>query len=191
MAKKQRKHRFRFLKPFGVAISTIQRVCYRTFRVLTIPVFSPITYRRDKIEEAKRPVRNGRKSPRWNILSLIPVRGIINGLFMRLLAAPVIVLFCIIVIVYSSVHPDPQKAIGFSPEGMGLYYKPALFISQDGTKLSGWYIPSINAQEVLDEGDKALSRKRPGAVLCHGIGSIQLPPQYRVLFRNGDLFRLG
>lgn len=90
---------------------------------------------------------------------------------MRLLDSPVLALFCIVVIVCSSVHPGPQSAIGFTPEGMGFYYEPVRITRKDGTNLSGWYIPSINAQEVLSEGDKALTRKRPGAVLCHGIGA--------------------
>jgi pimeloyl-ACP methyl ester carboxylesterase len=171
MAKKQRKRKFRFLKPFGAVLKAVNKLCLRTFRILTIPVFSPITSKREEILEEKRPIRSGRKSTRWSVLSLVPVRKVVNGVIMRLLAAPVLILFCIFIIVYSSVHPGPQKAIGFSPEGMGLYYEPVLFTSQDGTNLSGWYIPSINAQEVLAEGDKALTRQRPGAVLCHGIGA--------------------
>jgi len=171
MAKKQRKKRFRILKPFGTVFNTFKRLLVRTFRILTIPVFSPITSKRDKIHDTKSPIRNGRRSTRWNIQSVIPFRKIANGLIMRLLASPVLALFCILVIVYSSVHPGPQSAIGFTPEGMGLYYEPVRITSQDVTNLSGWYIPSINAQEVLSEGDKTLTRKRPGAVLCHGIGA--------------------
>jgi len=82
-----------------------------------------------------------------------------------------VILFCVFVAVYSSVHPPTKDSFTLTPEGMGLYTEAVSFISEDGSLINGWYIPSLNAAEVLKEGDLALLRKRPGAVLCHGIGA--------------------
>ena len=90
---------------------------------------------------------------------------------MRLLETPVVALICIAFMVYSTVHPQPDTDIGVAPNAMGLYYETVTFNSKDGTELNGWYIPSINASEILEDGDKAILRKRPGVVLCHGIGT--------------------
>ncbi len=103
------------------------------------------------------------KHPRWRRLGL--------GVGLRLLELPLIILLCIAFTVYSTVNPNDSKAPGFSPNAMGLYYENITINSKDGTELAAWFIPSINASEILKDGDKALTRKRPAAILAHGIGA--------------------
>ena len=86
---------------------------------------------------------------------------------MRLLALPLLFFFCIVFIVFFSVRTGRTEIHQF-PEGMRLYYEPVQFKSEDGTVLRGWFIPSLDADEVIENGDKALRQKRPGVVLCHG-----------------------
>ena len=89
---------------------------------------------------------------------------------MRLLALPLVLFLSIVLIVFLSVRTG-RTEIHFFPEGMRLFYEPVEFKSEDGTVLRGWFIPSLRAEDVLEDGDRALRQIRPGVVLCHGIGS--------------------
>ena len=145
------------------------RIFSRVLKVLMIPVFGPRIYRKPPAADQKKaPPRRKRK---WYIPSREGVGRVSRALALRLLELPVVFLFCVAVTVYSSVHPPTKNTFALTPEGMGLYTEAVNFTSKDGSLLNGWYIPSLNAAEVLEEGDLALLRKRPGAVLCHGIGA--------------------
>jgi alpha-beta hydrolase superfamily lysophospholipase len=141
------------------------------WRILFFPVFSPRRYRhierRPPSEEdaSYDPVRRG-----WFYRHQALCLNAVFGLAMRLLSTPLVLLFSIAVMVYASMHADPKPVI-MTPDVMGLYYETVHFNSLDGTSLEGWYIPSLEADDVLAEGDKALRRQRPGVVLCHEIGA--------------------
>ncbi|MCP4711703.1 MAG: alpha/beta hydrolase, partial [Planctomycetes bacterium] len=109
-----------------------------------------------------------------------------RGIALRAVALPIVVVVCTAILLWVSLHPR-RAAINSFPEGLRLYYEQVEFASEDGTLLRGWFIPSLNADEIADEGEKALRRRRPGVVLCHGLGSnrAQLLPLAGYLNRNG------
>ncbi len=162
-----------YFKGLRTCCSRLWSAIKLVIHILTIPVFFPNAEKEiQQVTSEQRPIKKTKnKKQKWYTFGFIPWRRIVNELGLRLLEAPVILFLCIAVTVYLSINPPLNQAIGSSPDGMGLFYKPASFNSMDGTPLQGWYIPSINAREVLEEGDKALTKKRPGVVLCHGIGS--------------------
>ncbi len=111
---------------------------------------------------------------------------LIRALFIRLLAAPLLILFCIALVVWTAIKPAPGMA-QLSPDVLGLYYEPVVFRSADGTLLKGWFIPSLDVDEIVAEGDKALRKKRPAVILCHDYGANreQLLPLSASLHHNG------
>lgn len=106
----------------------------------------------------------------WEWLRANFWRRIGRPITVRLLALPVIFFVAIALIVFLSVRTGRTEIQRF-PEGMSLFYEPVEFKSEDGTVLRGWFIPSLRAEEVLEIGNQAILQKRPGVVLCHGIGS--------------------
>ncbi|MCH9022431.1 MAG: alpha/beta fold hydrolase [Planctomycetes bacterium] len=169
MSGKRKKIR-QFVRHIVVAIlKVIIVVITSVLRVLMIPVFSPRIYR--KCVSADGQQGSSPKRRKWYWPNPKMIRVLSRGIALRLLELPVVILFCVFVVVYSSVHPPTDESFTLTPEGMGLYTEAVNFTSQDGSLLNGWYIPSLNAAEVLEEGDLALLRKRPGVVLCHGIGA--------------------
>ncbi len=93
-----------------------------------------------------------------------------RGLLVRALVVPILAAVAIGVVIYGSTHAERSRIRSF-PDGMRLYYKSVSFTSTDGVSLSGWFIPSLRAEDVAEQGDKVLRRQRPGVVLCHGLGS--------------------
>jgi uncharacterized protein len=144
----------------------------KTYRVLSYPVFSPRNQGRHAMSAARNTqgIDPDHKETRWQWLRRNSWRRMARPVMMRLLALPLIFFFSIVMIVFVSVRIGRTEIHNF-PEGMRLYYEPVQFKSEDGTVLRGWFIPSLDAEEVLAQGDKALRRKRPGVVLCHGLGS--------------------
>jgi hypothetical protein len=140
-------------------------------RFIFFPVFSPRRYRRDnpKIQPQESDAVEGPRKG-WFASHQALWLNMIFGLSMRLLSTPLVLLICIAIMVYSSIHAD-RKSVVMTPDVMGLYYENVHFKSLDGTPLEGWYIPSLEAKDVLAEGDRALRRQRPGVVLCHEIGA--------------------
>ena len=164
--------RKRLPKSIQKSLETWKALAVRVFRILMISVFISRSDKPQNHQVAQpRTGKKPRQKKKWYTFSFIPWRrvGLETGL--RLLEAPLLLLLCTAIIVIASVHPRQRQAVGSTPEGMGLYYEAVGFPSKDGTALNGWYIPSINAREVLEDGDAALTRKRPAAVICHGIGA--------------------
>ena len=87
---------------------------------------------------------------------------------------PVLPLLAAITLVYAGTHPAPPPALS-DPSSQGLYYDPVSIISQDGTRLSGWLVPAIDAHRVATQREAALSERRPALVLVHDFG--QSPQQ--------------
>ncbi len=143
----------------------------KLFRILSYPVFSPRSQRNRTLGTPKTQVVDPDQIPsRWQWLRANFWHRIGRPITMRLLALPLILFLAIVFIVFLSVRTGRTEIHQF-PEGMRLFYEPVEFNSEDGTVLRGWFIPSLRAEEVLENGDRALRKKRPGVVLCHGIGS--------------------
>jgi len=165
----------------------LKKVLGKLAGILFFPVFSAAGYRRlwgEAEDEFPRRLEQGnpsRRRSRWYYLWRVGREALL-----RAVALPALVVVCTAILVWVSVHTGRMKINSF-PEGLRLYYEDVEFRSEDGTLLRGWFIPSLNADEVAYEGEQALRRQRPGAVLCHGLGSnrAQLLPMAGYLNRNG------
>jgi len=160
-----------------------------TYRVLTFPLFSREAYGQPiKQYSAVHPIT----AHRYQTVSVTPPPRVSflwrwgKALLLRTLALPILLVLCLSVIVYASVRPVHAPIRDF-PESLRLYYENAEFKSEDGTVLRGWFIPSLNAEEIVDDGDQALRKQRPAVVLCHGLGAgrDQLLPLAAQLNGNG------
>lgn len=118
----------------------------------------PLTFRRNRLKFA-----NESRSSKWA-----------RGLAYRLLFAPIFLALVASVLVFSGTHPRAAIATG-DPGGVGLYHDPVEFNSEDGTRLSGWIVPVVDARRVLLHKDRLLHQKHPAVVLVHDFG--QSPAQ--------------
>ena len=91
-----------------------------------------------------------------------------------------------ILLVHSGTRPTAPPAV-LDPMSQGLYFENVTFDSSDGTSLTGWLIPVVDAHRVLVEKDRLLKWKRPGIVLVHDFGQSpqQLLPLIRPLHDEG------
>jgi hypothetical protein len=89
-------------------------------------------------------------------------------------------------LVVLATHPTPPPTI-LDPNSQGCFFDQVSFNSQDGTSLSGWLVPAIDAKRVLSERDKVLRSHRPGIVLVHDFGQSpqQLLPLVKPLHDEG------
>jgi hypothetical protein len=93
---------------------------------------------------------------------------------------PLLIVALAIVLVNSGTRPVAPPAV-LDPASQGLYFENVNFVSEDGTALTGWMIPVIDAHRVLVEKEKVFRWKRPGIVLVHDFG--QSPQQMLPLVR--------
>jgi hypothetical protein len=91
----------------------------------------------------------------------------------------VTILSCVGLVIHGT-HPAPPPAL-LDPNSQGCYFETVSFAAEDGTQLTGWLIPVIDARRVLSEKDKILKSRRPGVVLAHDTG--QSPQQMLPLVR--------
>ena len=75
-------------------------------------------------------------------------------------------------IAWFSIHP-PRLAIRKTPASFGAAFEEIEFLSRDGTRLSGWWVPAENPRAVL--------------ILCHGMASNrqQMLPWAEWLWKDG------
>jgi pimeloyl-ACP methyl ester carboxylesterase len=165
MKTKNKSHFFR-----DKVIKNIHALLSTLFRVLGYSVFSPTSHQRTSLADKGNKTFTKSNSKKWFLPNRELLRRISHEIAMRILAMPIVILFFIAAIVYAGTRPTAAD-ISLYPGGMGLYYKNVSFRSGDGTLLMGWFIPSLNADEILEDGNKALTRKRPGVVLCHDAGA--------------------
>lgn len=109
-----------------------------------------------------------------------------KGVAYRLLFAPILVVIVAGALVYSGTHPR-QRPIEADPSTAGLYYDPISFVSGDGTRLTGWLIPVVNAKQVVEQQEDALRNKHPAVVLVHDYGKSpqQVLPYLAPLYEDG------
>lgn len=111
---------------------------------------------------------------------------LIRGLAYRLLLAPCVIALVATSLVYLGTHPRAAVATG-DPASFGVYYDPVAFAAEDGTRLTGWLVPVIDARRVLLHKDRLLHHKHPAVVLVHDHGQSphQLLPLVAPLHEDG------
>ncbi len=140
---------FRFLGKLARAAS----------KVIFFPIISPLGY-------SRRLNANGdavivKRSIFWRFA---------DGILTRLLLTPVILAIFLVAMVYASTHPQTVRAIT-NPDSYGIYFKRVTLTTVDNQILAGWYLPPINADEVVFDPEGVLTQKWPGVVICHGLGA--------------------
>lgn len=143
----------------------------RTFGWVVRKLFSqPLVRRRDRLKFA-----NDGLASRWA-----------RGLAYRLLFAPIVLALAAGALVFSGTHPTAAVASG-DPSSFGVYYDPVEFASTDGTRLTGWLVPVVDARRVMLHKDRLLHQKHPAVVLVHDHGQspAQLLPLIAPLHEEG------
>jgi len=135
------------------------RITRAIAKVVFFPIISPMGY-------AKRFNVHGdmvivKKSILWRTM---------DGVFTRLLLTPVILALFLIATVYASTHPRKVHALA-TPESFSAYFKRINLYTVDNQRLSGWFIPPMNADEVAFDPEGTLAQKWPAVVVCHGLGA--------------------
>ena len=93
---------------------------------------------------------------------------------------PFLTVGMIVLLVWKGTHPGSPPALT-DPNSQGCFYDPVTLLSEDGTELSGWLIPVVDAHRVVEEKDRLLRVRRPAIVLVHDFG--QSPQQMLPLVR--------
>jgi hypothetical protein len=113
-----------------------------------------------------------RRTSPWKVLLRMAVSW---AIFLPSLTA----VTCIVMVIQGT-HPTPPPAV-LDPNSQGCYFESVTFSGEDGTKLSGWLIPALDAHRVIIEKDKVLKSRRPAIVLAHDAG--QSPQQMLALVK--------
>jgi pimeloyl-ACP methyl ester carboxylesterase len=142
--------------PFG---QFIRKVGKGILNVVFFPVFSPFRHRKEfdidgKMTLVKRPLA-------WQI---------VDGIVMRAILTPVILGIFLMLVVWSTTHPQQVKAEK-SPQSKEMIYRDVELRSNDGKRLAAWYIPAVSADDVNFSGGRVVSQKWPAVVICHGLGA--------------------
>jgi pimeloyl-ACP methyl ester carboxylesterase len=127
-------------------------------KVAFFPVVSPLGYAKHFNVHGDMVIV--KRSAPWRVL---------DAVLTRLLLTPVILAVFFIGVVYASTHPKPLQAFS-TPDGFGMYFKRINLVSVDNQRLTAWYIPPINADEVAFDPEGTLLQRWPAVVLCHGLG---------------------
>ncbi len=93
-----------------------------------------------------------------------------DGVLTRLMLAPVILAIFLFGVVYASTHPRVVQALS-TPDSFGVYFKRVNLVTLDNQRLTGWYIPPMNAEQVAFDPEGTLLQKWPAAVVAHGLGA--------------------
>ena len=130
---------------------------------------------------AIRPAAAGETAKRPSI-----ARVLVRMMVSWIIFLPTLTAAMAVVLVVVGTHPTPPPAV-LDPNGQGSYFETVNFKAEDGTALSGWLVPVIDAHRVVSEKDKVLRSHRPGIVLVHDFGQSpqQLLPLVRPLHEEG------
>lgn len=125
--------------------------------------------------------RPGDEPVRWPVFKVAIRMAVFWSVLLPLLLAGLVVLS-----VYRGTHPA-QVPIIAEPSSQGVYFEPATLNSTDGTQLTGWLVPAIDARRVVEEKDHALRLSHPAVVLVHDYGHTmqQMLPLVRPLHEEG------
>lgn len=91
---------------------------------------------------------------------------LLRGVLFRLAAIPVLLGAVVSVLVWTATHPVAVSS-RIDPSSLGLYFETVPLTDATGARSTAWYVPTLDAREVLDAGESALTRRRPAVVLVH------------------------
>jgi hypothetical protein len=125
--------------------------------------------------------RPGDEPVRWPLFKI----AIRMTIFWAILL-PILVGLVVMLTVYLGTHPTPLPIVA-EPSSYGVYFEPATLASTDGTQLTAWLVPAIDARRVVEEKDHALKLSHPAIVLVHDYGHTmqQMLPLVRPLHDEG------
>ena len=111
---------------------------------------------------------------------------LIRGMAYRLLLAPCVIALVATTLVFTGTHPRAAVGTG-DPGSFGVFHEPVEFAAEDGTRLTGWLAPVVDARRVLLHKDRLLHHKHPAVVLVHdfGQGPHQMLPLVAPLHDDG------
>ncbi|MDB5173617.1 MAG: dipeptidyl aminopeptidase [Phycisphaerales bacterium] len=101
-----------------------------------------------------------------------PLTYVLGVAVRQFIFLPLILAATAVMLVYAGTHPTPPPLVS-DPNSQGVYYDPVNLASEDGTLLTGWLIPAVDAHRVLEEKDRFLRTRRPAIVLVHDFGQTQ------------------
>ena len=89
-------------------------------------------------------------------------------------------------LVYIGTHPS-VPTISLDPGSAGVYFDQVTLSSEDGTALSAWFAPVVDAGRVLAQKERIIRTKDPAIVLVHDFGQTpqQLLPLVAPLHEEG------
>lgn len=125
--------------------------------------------------------RPGDEPVRWPLFKVAIRMAVFWSIVLPILLGMVVVLA-----VYEGTHPAPPPIVA-EPSSQGVYFESATLNSTDGTKLSAWLVPAIDARRVVEEKDRTLRLSHPAVVLVHDYGHTmqQMLPLVRPLHEEG------
>jgi hypothetical protein len=88
----------------------------------------------------------------------------------QLLFLPLALSGTAVLLVYLGTHPS-IPSINSDPGADGSYFESVSLTSADGTGLSAWFIPALDAHRIVDQRDLALRGRTPAVVLAHDFGN--------------------
>jgi pimeloyl-ACP methyl ester carboxylesterase len=87
----------------------------------------------------------------------------------RLAIVPVLALAVVLILVYVGTHPGAMSN-GGDPQTQGLYFDTVSFNGADGHALDGWFVPVLDAKQIVEKKDQAIHAKYPAVVLVYDYG---------------------
>lgn len=115
-----------------------------------------------------------------------PVVRLVRGVVYRLAVVPVLGGMVVGVLVYAGTHPEGvrQSAMGgVDPTALGVYFETVEVVASDRVVSKGWYVPTLDAQRVLEDKDRVLRERHAAVVLVHDQdqGPAQMLPYVKAL----------
>lgn len=99
--------------------------------------------------------------------------ALLRGVAYCVACLPPIIGLVVAALVFRETHPTAPVVPAGQSSTPNIFYETASFTSGDGTPLSGWLVPAIDASLVVQERDKVLKNKFPAVVLIHDFGQTQ------------------
>lgn len=141
VAAEPRRHRRSPLRRFGAATLS---VAWAGCRLL----FKPLGPAAPDLDEHSRAMR------------------LLRGVLFRLAAVPVVLGAMVAALVWTATHPVPVSS-RLDPSSLGLYFETVPLTDAAGGRSTAWYVPTLDAREVLEARESALTQRRPAVVLVH------------------------
>jgi pimeloyl-ACP methyl ester carboxylesterase len=110
----------------------------------------------------------------------------IRGLLYRLALLPAVAILSAAAMVYLQTHPSSPQFVP-DPLTQGVYYEPLTLMADDHVRIEAWLAPALDAEQVINEGEKVLKHRWPAVILAHGFGMTrqQVLPLFRPLHDKG------